>query len=121
MRIHKFRSNYWSCSKFADWVRGEKKPSALTLEEWDDWRDNQRKSNNWRYWFADKLLNKLQNFFNFPRDVYYSIKTYIDNRFVTKTHYLKTGLEPGHYYELDHRIINGLFNELVAFVEEEQA
>lgn len=121
MRIHKFRSDYWSCSKFADWVRGEKKPSALTLEEWDDWRDNQRQNNNWRYWFADKLLNKLQNFLNFPRDVYYSIKTYIDNRFVTKTHYLKTGLEPGRYYELDYRIMHGLFNELVEFIEEEQA
>lgn len=121
MRIHKFRSNYWSCSKFADWIRGQKKPSALTLDEWDDWKNNQKTNNKWRYWFADKFLNKLQNILNLPRDIYYSIKNYIDNRFITKTHCLKTGLEPGHYYEMDHRIMHGLFNELVEFVEGEQA
>lgn len=121
MRIHKFRYNYWSCSKFADWIRGEKKPSALTLDEWDDWKNNQKTNNKWRYWFSDKFLNKLQNILYFPRDVYKSIKNYIYNRFITKTHCLKTGLEPGHYYEMDHRIMHGLFNELVEFVEGEQA
>lgn len=115
------RINYWSCSKFADWVRGEKKPMALTMEEWDEWRDEQKAKRPFRFWLTDTAFNKIQNFFCFPLDVYNSIRHYYENRFVDKTHYLKTGLKPGKYYELDYRIIHGLFNELVEFVEGEQA
>lgn len=57
----------------------------------------------------------------FPSDLYYSVKVYINNRFIDKTHYLKTGLKPGNFYEFDHRILHGLFNELVDFVEIELA
>ena len=34
---------------------------------------------------------------------------------------MHTGLKPGHYYEFDERILHGLFNELVDFVEIELA
>lgn len=119
--MYKARIHHWSCSKFANWLRGEKKPAALTLEEWEEWRKNQKTSNFIRYWLAEKFLTKAQNFFYFPYDVYNEINHYIRNRFITKTHYLKTGLEPGQYHELDTRIIHGLFNELVDFVEIEQA
>lgn len=115
------RIRYWNCSKFADWVRGEKKPYALTMEEWKDWKNKLKKERPFRYYISEKLLNKIQNFFCYPSDVYNSIRAYIENRFITKTHCLKTGLEPGHYHELDERIIHGLFNELKEFVECEQA
>ena len=29
------RIKYWSCSKIADWIRGERKPFALSLEDWE--------------------------------------------------------------------------------------
>jgi hypothetical protein len=121
MNIRRYRFNYWTCSKFADWIRGEKKPAALTLDEWEVWKDNQKNNNKWRYWISDKFLCKLQNIIYFPKDAYRSIYYYIENRFVTKTHYLKTGLTPGYYHDLDYRIIHALFNELVDFVEVEQA
>lgn len=54
-------------------------------------------------------------------DFYYNIKCYINNRWITKTHYLKTDLKPGKWHEFDTRILHGLFNELVDFVEIEQA
>lgn len=117
----KHRWKYWNCSKFADWVRGEKKPYALTMEEWQEWKDKLKKERPLRYYVSEKLLNKLQNFIYYPSDVYDSIKAYIENRFITKTHYLKTGLEAGVYHELDDRIMHGLFNELKEFVECEQA
>ena len=66
-------------------------------------------------------MNKLQNFIYFPVDVSDTFRTYIRNRYLDKIHYLKTGLKPGSYYDLDTRIINGLFNELVDFVEIELA
>jgi hypothetical protein len=115
------RIHYWSCSKFADFIRGEKKPHALSMEEWKQWRENQEKNNKIRYYISDKLLNKIQNLILYPSDVINSLRYYFRNRFITKTHYLKTGFKPGYYYELDERILHGLFNELVDFVEVESA
>jgi hypothetical protein len=117
----KTRINYWSCSKFADFIRGEKKPYALEWGKWEEWKKEQKRKRPIRYWLAEEGLSKLQDFVMFPMDVYDEIKYYINNRWITKTHYLKTGLEPGHYYELDYRILHGLFNELVDFVEIEYA
>jgi hypothetical protein len=113
----KSRLYYWNCSSFADFIRGTKKPLGLEWKEWDKWHESARKKHPYRYWIAEEGLNKLQDLFMFPVDVYYSVKVYIRNRFIDKIHYLKTGLKPGKYYDLDHRILHGLFNELVIFVE----
>ena len=31
------RNHYWTCSKFADWLRGTTKGGAKTSEGWDEW------------------------------------------------------------------------------------
>lgn len=49
----------------------------------------------------------------FPRNFI----SYFNTRFVTKSHCLKTGLKRGIDHELDDRILHGLFNELVEYVE----
>lgn len=111
------RMNYWSCSKFADWLRGDEKPLALGFDEWDDWHREVGKRRPFRHFLAEEVLDSLQNILYFPLDLYRSVRAYLDNRFVHKTHCLKTGLKPGRFYELDHRILHGLFNELKEFVE----
>ena len=122
MKLNKrARINYWSCSRFADWIRGTNKPFALGLDEWDVWRKNIKKHSPFRYWLAEEGLDFLQDIANFPLDVYHTIEVYVRNRYIDKIHYLKTNLTPGQYYDLDWRILNGLFNELVIFVESEQA
>lgn len=115
------RWNYWSCSSFADWIRGVPKPKALSLEDWESWRKDTKDKSPWRFFLAETFLNSVQNAFLFPSDIFASIRSYIDNRFFTKTHCLKTGLAPGRFYELDERILYGLFNELEEFVEVELA
>lgn len=115
------RINYWSCSRFADWIRGEKKPFALELKKWDDWKNEQKNKRPWRFWLSDTVLQKIQDFIYFPYDIYNEARHYIRNRWLDKTHYIKTGLKPGGYYEIDTKILNGLFNELVDFVEIECA
>ncbi len=115
------RIKYWSCSKIADWIRGEKKPFALPLEDWKSWREKQKKERPWRYWASEVLLLKLQDFFSYPLDLIYSTKCYIRNRFITQTHVLKSDLKKGEWYDLDIRILHALFNELVEFVEIELA
>jgi len=118
--IQKFRFNYWSCSKFADFIRGTPKPWALQLDEWKQWRQTAKKKHPWRFWLAEEGLNKLQNFFFFPYDLWSSWRYYCKIRFRDKLHYLKTGFKPGEYYDLDERILYALFNELKIFVENKQ-
>ena len=77
------RSNYWSCSKFADWLRGTPKPIAGTSEEWDDWNKAAETKHPIRYWLAEEALDRIQKFINWPLDQLYDIKYYINNRWVT--------------------------------------
>lgn len=115
------RFDYWSCSKFANLIRGEEKPCALPWDEWETWRETSAKKHPYRYWAAEKVLDFLQDIMNLPIDIYHTIEVYVRNRFIDKLHYLKTGLSTGDYYDLDHRILHGIFNELVIFVESELA
>ena len=119
--LKRSRINYWSCSKFANWIRSEDKPFALEWDKWSEWHNNAEKNNPVRYWVAETLLDKLQDIVNFPLDVYHTIEVYVRNRWIDKIHYLRTGLPPGDYYDTDYRILHGLFNELVIFVESELA
>lgn len=121
MRLIKSRVHYWNCSKFANWVRGEDKPLVLEWGQWGEWKKEQEKKRPIRYWLSDTFLNKLQDIVYFPIDVYHTVKIYIRNRYIDKIQYLHTGLKPGEYYDLDHRMLHGLFNELVDFVELELA
>ena len=115
------RLRHWCCSGFADLLRGTEKPTALGWNEWKDWHKQAQAAHPYRYYLAEKLLPRLQKMFFFPADCVGSAHSWYHNRFVSKTHCLKTGLKPGVYHELDDRILHGLFNELSCFVEEELA
>ncbi len=115
------RWHYWTCSKFADWIRGEKKPYALEWGAWDDYYSDLKKRKPIRYWISEKFLKTLQNIVYFPHDVYHTIDCYVRNRWIDKTHMINTGFKPGGYYEIDQKILHGLFTELVDFVEKDLA
>lgn len=115
------RSNYWSCSKFANWLRGTVKPRAATSANWSTWKRQARKDHPLRFWLAEEGLDAIQNTLWWPIDRIYDVKYYINNRWVSKTHYLSTGLKAGKWHEMDERLLHGMFNELVNFVEIELA
>lgn len=118
------RSNYWSCSWFADWLRGTPKLSAGTSEEWRDWKLNAKKQYPFRYWLAEQGLDHLQNIVMFIPDKLYAVKYYVNNRWVTGTHKLTAhprDIRPGSWCDVGNRFLPCLFNELVDFVEVEQA
>jgi hypothetical protein len=119
--LKRSRINYWSCSNFANFIRGEEKPHALPWDEWETWRQESAKKRPYRYWVAEKGLDILQDIVSLPIDIYHTIEVYVRNRFFDKIQYLKTGLPVGEYYDLDHRILHGIFNELVIYVESELA
>jgi len=118
------RSHYWTCSKFADWVRGTKKLSAGTAEQWDEWTTTAQMRHNFRYWLAEEGLDYLQRIVYYVPDTLYSIKYYINNRWVTRTHSLTAhprDIKPGQWCDVGNRFLPCLFNELQDFVEVELA
>jgi hypothetical protein len=118
------RGKYWSCSNFADWVRGTPKLAFGTSEEWDTWYDDAKKYNPLRYWLAETGLSSLQNALMYIPDKLYAIKYYFNNRFITRTHALTahpSDINPGSWCDVGNRFLPCLFNELRDFVEVELA
>lgn len=118
------RTNYWSCTKFADRIRGTAKPVALDADGWKTWKQDARKKHPIRYWIADEGLDHLQDFIMWPTDKLYSLKYYIVNRWIDQSHALVAHpkhIKPGQWMDLDYRILYCLFDELVDFVEIEKA
>jgi hypothetical protein len=118
------RSHYWSCSKFADWVRGTKKLGAGTAEEWDSWTTAAQMKHNFRYWLAEEGLEYLQKTVYYIPDKLNDIRYYINNRWVSRSHSLTAhsrDIQPGSWSDVGNRFLPCMFNELVNFVEIEQA
>ena len=115
---------YWTCSKFADWLRGTKSLKAGTAEEWDDWENQAKAKSSWRYWLAEEGLRSVEKFIKFIPNKLYSIKYYINNRWITRTHALTANprdIKPGTWCDVGNRFLPCLFNELQDFVETELA
>lgn len=118
------RSNYWSCTKFADWIRGIEKGDAKTGRGWREWEEEGKRLHPVRYWIAEEALDAVQNFIWWPVDKLYDIKYYINNRWITHTHCLTAhprDIRPGQWQDVGYRFLPCLFNELVDFVEIETA
>ena len=117
-------TNYWSCSPFADWVRGTPKKGALTSDGWAEWEDEAKRYHPVRYWLAEEGLGYIQDFVTWPVRKLYDIKYYINNRWVSRTHSLTAhvrDIRPGAWCDVGNRFLPCLFNELVDFVEIESA
>lgn len=108
---------HWSNSKLANFIRGTVKLERGTSKEWKTWEQTAKTSHPFRYWLAETVLDKIQDFVRYPIDKLYSVKYWLVNRYVTKTHALTSTLKKGEWHEMDERIINCLFTELVNFVE----
>lgn len=115
-------SKYWSCSSLADWIRGTSKGRAKTSKEWREWEKAARKKHPIRYWIAEEALTFFQDFVTWPVRKLYDVKYYINNRWVTKTHALTaTSLKKGNWHEYETRLLHSMFDELVNYVEIEEA
>ena len=119
--MHKIRSGYWSCSLFADKIRGTNKPLSLTIDEWKDWKTKAKLAHPYRFYLAENGLTMLQNIVEFPRDLVINILSYISNRYVTQSHCLVSDLPKGVWYDFDTRLLHAAFNELVNYVQVECA
>lgn len=118
------RNHYWTCSKFADWLRGTPMPGAQTSKGWKQWRAEAKSRHPFRYWLADDALDYLQTLVYYVPDKLYAAKYYINNRWITRTHSLTAhprNIKPGNWCDVGDRFLPCMFNELVDFVEVELA
>lgn len=121
--LRRTRARYWShgwlAKLTAKWLGAPPRPKWGTMEEWNAFNKNQKKNFALQENIED-FLGWLQRIVSFPGDVIHTIRCHIRNRFNTKTHVLETGLDPGKWYEYDYRMLHGLFNSFVQFIEDEQ-
>jgi hypothetical protein len=79
---------------------------------------------NFRYWMAEEALGHIQDFVTWPNRKLNDVRYYINNRWVSRTHSLTAhprDIKPGQWSDVGNRFLPCLFNELVDFVEIEQA
>lgn len=79
---------------------------------------------SFRYWIAEEALGRIQDFVTAPARGIHSVKYYINNRWITKSHALTahaSDIKPGEWRDVGNRLLPCLFNELVNFVEIETA
>jgi hypothetical protein len=117
-------TNYWSHSKFGQWLRGTQYPPFAGLDEWDEIHDRAKAAHPIRYWIAEEALDFLQDAVTWPIRKLYDVKYYINNRWVTCTNALVAhpdDIAPGNWRDVGDRFLPCLFNSLVDFVEIELA
>lgn len=118
------RAHYWTCSNFADWVRGYKYPEFAGFDEWGTIEKDARNAHPVRFWLAETGLNYLQKIIYFIPDMLYDAKCYINNRWFDRTNALvahSRDIKPGQWRDVGDRFLPCLFNSLVDFVEIELA
>lgn len=98
-----------------------KEPADLSSEQWRIWEKEQRSNRPIAFFFRvtvkESVCNLWTSFvYNCWTTPIYAIKYRTTHRY----NILDTGLKPN-YYDLDHRILHGLFNGLVNHVECEKA
>lgn len=119
-----FKSSYWSCSKFADSVRGTSKPASATSSGWKQWRASAQALHPVRFWLVEELLDNIHDVVKYVPGKVNSARHYISNRFFTNSHSLvasRIDIEPGTWADLGNRFLPCMFNSLVDFVEVECA
>ena len=116
--------NYWTCSKFADWIRGTTKLKCGTGKEWAEWEKAAKAKYPIRWWIAEEGLDRLQDVWCYIPERINDVRYYINNRWVSHTHALTAhprDIPRGQWRDVGNRFLPCLFNELVDFVEVEQA
>lgn len=117
-------TRYYSDLKPFAWLRKKlqiQKPQALPLGEWESWHLNFKSARPLAYWLTETLPDWLEKPADWIIDPIADFKYHIRNRWVTESHKMHTGLRPGQYHEISERMLHGLFNTLVDFVEVEKA
>jgi hypothetical protein len=100
---------------------GIDKPQWAGLGEWDEINDRIRREHPVGWFFTETLPDCIEAVHDFITAPYYKTRYYIRNRFYRRTHVLRTDCPPGEYWDTDSRILTGMANAVIDFVEIELA
>lgn len=122
---HTSRYSYWSNSSFGRKIYKMfgmwENPKAAELGEFSRIRNMNAMHRPWVTWFVEEGLDIAQDFVYFPHDLYDNVKHKLRNRFVQKHYVLNTGLPKWEYHDNPERILLGLLETVVEFIEIEKA
>lgn len=103
--------------KLSEAILGIDTPKLASRQEWQAWHQNAKSARPIRYFIAETAIPEVTYFLKNLNLTYY-----LNNRFVSKSHILRTRqTKPGEYSDLSQRILDCLFDELVDFIEIEKA
>lgn len=95
-------------------------PLAATIKGWKEWETKAKSEEPIKFWFYDTLPGYISDTKYIMLKPFKDIKNFVRYRTYDKHHIINTGLVPG-YHECDTRLMHGMFNLLVDFVEVELA
>lgn len=96
------------------------KPLALQWHEWEEWEVQMKKERPLAYWLNETVPDFFSDIRRSITRPFKDLRCWIRYRTFDKYYVIPTGLEPG-YYDADTRLLHGMFQLLVDFVEIEKA
>jgi hypothetical protein len=100
---------------------GIEKPFALEWGGWQKWETQLKQEKPMAFFLTEMVPDFIDAVAGYIPTPISDIRYYCRNRFYRKTHVLPTGFKPGEYHDLDERILHGIMNALVDYVEVELA
>ena len=97
-----------------------KKPYAATLTEWRKWKQSVSSTEPIKYWLLEIIPDWINDRWRDLTKPYNDLRYAIRCRIFDRYHVIQTGLPPG-YADCDTRMLYGMFNLLVDFIEVEKA
>jgi len=117
-------SRYWSETALFDWLRrkfGIDKPTALEWGKWAEWKNETKAAHPVGYWVTETFPRIIDSIDRHTLGRIDDARYYLRNRFWRQTHILPTDLKRGDYWDLDSRILHGIMQGIVDYVEKELA
>src|SRR5882757_3242836 len=97
------------------------KPKAETWKGWEEWKIRTKAEKPVAFWLTENLPDALQKVTGTFTEPVRNIRYYIRNRWHRQTHVLPTGFKPGTYHDLSERLLHGIMQSIVDFIEVEKA
>lgn len=96
------------------------KPIAATARGWREWDKQAKATQPIAYWLNETAADWVKDRYRSVTRPVNDLRYWIRCRVFDKYHLINTGLKPG-YADMDTRMLHGMFNMLVDFVEIEKA
>jgi hypothetical protein len=100
---------------------GIEMPRWAEMGEWDEIHERIRREHPLGWFLTEVVPDWIEAVHDFITSPYYNSRYYIRNRFIRRTHMLRTDCPLGEWRDMDHRILSALTNAIIDYVEIELA